>query len=215
MSPAEMTPDEIEQLFTSREGHFHFARWARPIVPVVFGVDDRTLAVIKGAIEAVVVLAGHKMAETDPELGGNLMMFFFRDWDELAALDGLDRMVPGIGETAARLEAEGANQYRMFRFEESGAIKAAYVFLRMDESLSGMAAEDLALAQAVQAILLWGARAFGQASPLARLPGGQVILRPEIAAVIAASYDPLLPVAGQDGTALSLRLSARMRAAAR
>lgn len=207
-----MSPEEIERHFTSPDGEFRFARWERPIVPVVFGVDDRTLSVIKGAIEAVVALAGHKMADTDPELGSNLMLFFVRDWDELAALDGLARMVPGFDETVARLEREGANQYRFFRFEDNGAIKAAFVFLRMDESLSEMAAEDLALAQAVQVILLWGTRAFGEISPLARLPGGQVVLRPEIAGLVAAGYDPLLPVAERDGTALSLRLAARMNA---
>ena len=123
-----MTPDEIEALFTRGDGYL-FARWGRPIVPVVFGVDDKTLAVVKGAIEAVVTLAGHRMAETDPELGSNLMIFFFRDWDELLALDGLERMVPELGETVARLKDQDANQYRLFRFEKSGEIKAGFVFL--------------------------------------------------------------------------------------
>ena len=71
-----MEPAEIEALFTRADGSYLFARWGRPIVPVVFGVDDATLAVIKGAFEAVVALAGHRMAETDPELGANLMVFF-------------------------------------------------------------------------------------------------------------------------------------------
>ena len=206
-----MTPDEIEALFTRGDGSYLFARWARPIVPVVFGVEDDTLSVIKGAIEAVVSLAGHKMAETDPELGGNLLFFFCRDWDELLAVSGLDRLVPELDATVARLNAGGANQYRFFRFEESGEIKAGFVFLRMDESLSEMAAEDLALAQAVQVILLWGEGAFGAVSPLARAPGGQVILRPEIAAVIAAGYDRALPGMARDGAAHALRLFARMR----
>ncbi|WP_137699562.1 hypothetical protein [Marimonas lutisalis] len=207
-----MTPQEIEQLFTRDDGSYLFARWARPIVPVVFGVDDKTLAVVKGAIEAVVTLAGHKMAETDPELGGNLMLFFFREWDELLGLDGLEKMVPGLDDTVERLKAQDANQYRFFRFEESGAIKAAFVFLRMDAALSQMAVEDLALAQAVQVMLLWGARAFAETSPLAKLPEGQVILRPEIAGVIAAGYDPVLPVMAEDGASHSLRLFARMQA---
>ncbi len=47
----------IEQLFTRADGAYVFARWGRPIVPVVFGVDDASLAVFKGAIEAVVTLA--------------------------------------------------------------------------------------------------------------------------------------------------------------
>ena len=61
-----MDAKEIEALFTRSEGQFAFARWGRPIAPVVFGVTDETLAVIKGALEAVMALSGHKMAETDP-----------------------------------------------------------------------------------------------------------------------------------------------------
>jgi hypothetical protein len=207
-----MTPQEIETLFARDDGGYLFARWGRPIVPVVFGTDDATLAVIKGAIEAVVTLAGHKMAETDPELGGNLMMFFLRDWDELAALPDLDRLMPGIGATVTRLKAGDANQYRMFRFDESGAIKAAFVFVRMDEAMAAQAAEDLALVQAVQVIMLWGEAAFAGVSPLARLPQGQVILRPEIASVIRAGYDPVMPVAATDASH-ALRLFARVQAA--
>ncbi|MEL7181186.1 MAG: hypothetical protein AAFN63_15255, partial [Pseudomonadota bacterium] len=67
---------DAEQLFTRADGSYVFARWGRPIVPVVFGVDEASLAVFKGAIEAVVTLAAHQMAETDPELGANLMIFF-------------------------------------------------------------------------------------------------------------------------------------------
>ncbi len=51
-----MGPGEIEALFTRGDGSYLFARWGRPIVPVVFGVDDASLAVFKGAIEAVVAL---------------------------------------------------------------------------------------------------------------------------------------------------------------
>ncbi len=207
-----MTPQEIETLFTRSDGSFAFARWARPVVPVVFGVDDKTLGVVKGAIEAVVTLASHKMAETDPELGSNLMFFFFRDWDELLELKDLDRLVPDLAGLVGRLKAAEANQYRFFRFEDTGAIQAAFVFLCMDDALASMAAEDLALAQAVQVILMWGDRAFGETSPLAKLPdGGHVILRPEIAGLVAAAYDPVLPVAAQD-TSHALRLFARMQA---
>lgn len=207
-----MTPGEIEALFTRADGTYLFARWGRPIVPVVFGVDDATLSVIKGAIEAVVALASHKMAETDPELGSNLMFFFCRNWDELQGIGGLDRLVPELDTKVARLKEQDANQYRFFRFEESGEIKAGFVFLRMDESLSQMAAEDLALAQAVQVILLWGEGAFGAASALVRAPEGQTILRPDIAAVIAAAYDRALPGVARDGTAHALRMFARMQA---
>ncbi len=74
-----MNPDDVTALFTRSNGSYLFARWGRPIAPVVFGVDDATIGIFKGAIEALVALAGHKMAETDPELGTNLMIFFLRD----------------------------------------------------------------------------------------------------------------------------------------
>lgn len=206
-----MEPDEIEALFTRSDGTYLFARWGRPIAPVVFGVDDASLAVFKGAFEAVVTLAGHRMAETDPELGANLMVFAFREWRELLEVRDLDRLVPELAGLVARLEAAGANQYRIFRFEVSGAIRAAFVFLKMDAALAGMAAETLALAQAVQTVVLWSDRAFDGTSPLARV-GERVILRPEIGAVIRAGYDPVLPVMARDPSH-ALRLAARMRTA--
>lgn len=204
-----MGPGEIEALFTRGDGQYLFARWGRPLVPVVFGVEDGSLAVFKGAFEAVVALAGHRMAETDPELGANLMVFCFRDWGELLEVKDLGRLVPELEGLVARLEAAGANQYRIFRFDRDGAIKAAFVFLKMDAALAAMEAETLALAQAVQTILLWSDRAFDGASPLARV-GERVILRPEIGAVIRAGYDPVLPVMARDPSH-ALRLAARVR----
>lgn len=202
-----MTPDQVQALFTRKDGSYLFARWGRPIVPVVFGVDDATLSVVKGAIEAVVTLAGHKMAETDPELGANLMVFFLRDWAELPQVPNLDRLIPDLGPLCDRLAAAGANQYRAFRFDAEGAIKAAFVFLRMDAALSEMPAEALALNEAAQVIVLWGDGAFAEASPLGQA-GGVVILRPEIAAVIRAGYAPAMPAVARDG-AHAYRLAAR------
>lgn len=205
-----MNAAEIEALFTRQSGEFLCARWGRPIVPVVFGVDDATLSVVKGAIEAVVALAGHRMAETDPELGANLMVFFFRDWAELPAVPNLDRLVPDLAALCDRLAGQGANQYRAFRFDPAGAIRAAFVFIRMDDALAALPAETLALAQAVQVILLWSDRAFSESSPLARL-GDAVVLRPEIAALIRAAYDPVMPAVARDPSH-ALRLAARIAA---
>ncbi|SDX65279.1 hypothetical protein SAMN05444358_108102 [Ruegeria halocynthiae] len=203
-----MTPQEIEVLFTRESGEFLFARWGRPIVPIVFGVEDETLATVKGAFEAVVTLAGHKMAETDPELGANCMVFFFRDWQELLEVPDLDRLVPDLAPLVKRLIAAKANQYRIFRFEEDGAIRAAFVFLCMDKDLSEIPAETLALSQVVQTMLLWSDTAFRTASPLA-IAGDATILRPDIAALIRAAYDPVLPGAAQDSSH-ALRLFARL-----
>lgn len=203
-----MTPEQVQTFFTRSDGSYLFARWGRPIVPVVFGVEDATLSVVKGAIEAVVTLAGHKMAEHDPELGANLMVFFFRDWAELPQVPNLERLVPDLGPLCARLEAAGANQYRFFRFDPDGAIKAGFVFLRMDEHLSALAAEDLALAQAAQMICLWSDRAFAEISPLA-LIDGQVILRPDVAGLIRAGYARHMPLVARDASH-AFRLAARL-----
>ncbi len=204
MIPAE----DIAALFTRADGTYHCARWGRPIVPVVFGVDDATLSVVKGAIEAVVVLAAHKMAESDPEMGANLMFFFCRDWAEMLEVPTLDALVGEVGPLVDRLQRAGANQYRAFRFDEAGAIRACFVFLRMDDALSDQSADALALGQAAQMIVTWSDRAFAKVSPLA-LVDGVTVLRPEVAAVIRAAYDPVLPVVARDASH-ALRLVARV-----
>jgi hypothetical protein len=158
----------------------------------------------------VVALADHRMAETDPELGANFMVFFLRDWAELEATPGLDRLLPDLGDLVARLTSTGANQYRAFRFDAEGGIKAAFVFIRMDEVLSETPAETIALSQVVQTILLWSDTAFLGASPLAILrEGGPAVLKPQIADLIRAAYDPVLPVSATDPSH-GLRLAARL-----
>ena len=206
-----MTAEQIETLFTRRDGQFAFARWGRPIAPVAFGIEEEALPVVKGALEAVAKLAGHDMAETDPELGSNLMMFFFADWAELLDVPGMDGLVPDLAAQVDRLQTAGANQYRFFRFDETGAIKAAFVFLRMDESLQDMSAQVLALSQAVQVILLWSEDAFQGQSPLA-MADDALVLRPEVADVIRAAYDPVMPPAANDASH-ALRLAARVQVA--
>lgn len=210
---------EIAALFTRSDGTYLCARWGRPLAPVVFGTTDDSLATVKGAVEAVAALAGLSVAETDPELGANFMLFFVRDWAELAATPGLDRLIPDLAALLKRLEAAEANQYRIFRFDAQGAIRACFSFVRMDAHMAEIPAEALALAQAVQGILLWSDRAFGPegeglaaAPALARTPEGHMVLRPEIAAVIRAVYDPVMPDVARD-PAHALRLEARLSAA--
>ncbi len=203
-----MDATETEAFFTRADGSYVFARWGRPIAPVVFGVESQTLDVIKAALAAVTTLANHPIAETDPELGSNLMVFFFHDWSELAQVPKLDALIPELPTLLTRLEAADANQYRIFRFDKTGAIKAAFVFVRMDEHMSAASADTVALTQAVHTVLLWSDRAFMDRSPLAIMEG-TTILRPEIADLIRAAYDPVLPAASQD-TSHALRLAARL-----
>jgi hypothetical protein len=206
-----MQPDDVTALFTRADGTYAFARWGRPIAPIVFGVEDATLSVVKGAFEALCAVAGHQMAETDPELGSNCMVFFFRDWSELLEVPDLDRLIEGLGPLVARLEAAEANQYRVFRFDAAGGIKAAFVFLRMDAHLAAVPAETLALSQVVQTMVLWSDTAFRDRSPLAQTSDGTVILRPDIAALIRAAYDPVMPAVASDPSH-ALRLAARVQA---
>ena len=204
-----MTPQEVEACFTKPDGTYAFARWGRPIAPIVFGVEDKTLSIVKGAVEAVMKLARHEMAETDPELGSNMMFFFFRDWDELVEVPDLDKLIPEMGVLVDKLKAGGANQYRLFRFDKTGAIKAAFVFLRMDKDMAKIPAEALALQQVVQTVLLWSKSTFSKQSPLGLTQSGKTILRPDIAGVIHAAYDPVLPAVTNDKSH-ALRLFARL-----
>lgn len=200
-----ISSDEVAALFTRSDGDYVFARWGRPIVPVVFGVDDATLKVFKGAIEAVVTLAGHKMDEVDTELGANLMMFFCADWDELTDVPHMADLVPDLEPLVGRLKAADANQYRFFRFDDAGAIQAAFVFIRMDAHMADVPAETLALEQAARVILLWSDTGGSLLAEVSR----NVVIRPEIAAVIAAAYDQIMPAVANDASH-ALRLAARM-----
>ncbi|MDJ1006927.1 MAG: hypothetical protein QNJ13_03805 [Paracoccaceae bacterium] len=205
-----MTPEDVAAHFTRSDGSYFFARWGRPLAPVVFGVEDATLATVKGALEAIVTLADHKMAETDPELGANLLMFFVKSWQELLDAPGVGKLVPDLLPLIDTLRARQANQYRIFRFDETGAIKAAFVFLKIDAALAQVPAETLALSEAAQTILLWSDTAFRDTGPLAALPEDKgAVLRPDIAAIIRAAYDPVMPPFSEDA-AHALRLHARL-----
>lgn len=206
----DISPETVEEFFTRASGDYVFARWGRPIAPVVFGVEDDTLTVVKSAIEACVAIAGHDMAETDPELGTNLMVFFFSEWDELVGVPKLEEMIPDLENKVALLKERDAHQYRAFRFDDDGAIRACFTFVRMSDAMAEVPAEVIAMSQAVQAMLLWSDRAFSQDSPLAETVEGTVV-RPDVANLLRAAYDPILPAAGRDASH-ALRLYARLAA---
>lgn len=208
----DVTPEIVEEFFTRASGDYVFARWARPIAPVVFGVEEETLQIIKGAIEACVVIAGHEVAETDPEIGSNLMMFFFSDWDELLDVPNMDEMIPDLPDKVATLKERGAHQYRAFRFDDGGAIKACFTFVRMSGAMTEVPADVIALSQAIQAMLLWSDTIFTQDSPLTQTEEGAVV-RPDVANLLRAAYDPLLPASARDASH-ALRIFARLIAQA-
>lgn len=185
-----MTSDAIAALFT-REGRFLWARWGRPVAPVLFGLADASLAVFHDAIAAVLADARVPMADTDPETGANLMGFFVGDWSELQAIPDLDRLT-GMADLPARLAGEGAARYRLFRFAADGAIRACLTFARIGDEHPARLAESLA----VNALLTFA---------------HEVTPSPGLAALIRAAYDPVLPGCATDASH-ALRLAARMRA---
>lgn len=140
------------------------------------------------------------------------MFFMFKSWDELSDLPDLDRLVPELDQLVPKLKSQGASQYRLFRFDDQGAIQACFVFICMDGPLADWPAESLALVQASQAFLLWGDQAFAERSPLARLPNGADILRPDVGDILRAAYAPELPHVAHDAS-FSLRLFARVSGA--
>lgn len=191
-----MTADRIAAAFTRADGTFLCARWGRPVAPVIFGLADESLDIFRGAIRAGFAHALHPLAETDPEMGANLMLFFVRDWTDLADIPDLDRLTdaPGLGERLARAEAD---QYRMFRFDADGGIRACLGFLRMGGALA-----DSHPGQLAEAVFMRCALTFAQ----------DIAPSPQMAALIRAAYDPVLPVAATD-PAHALRLAARMEGA--
>jgi hypothetical protein len=207
-----LTASEIERMFSRTDGSYVFARWSRPICPVVFGVQDETLVIMKSAIEAVCIAVGHRTDELDPELGSNLMMFFFSDWEELRAVPDLDQMIPQLENVCGPPCCRAGQSISRFRFDDQGAIQACFVFLRVDEALQQLGADSLALSQAVQAMFLWSQEAFKNRSPLAVLDNGTTVMRPEIAALLRAGYDPVMPACAKDASH-ALRLAARIEGA--
>ena len=201
-----MTPEDIATLFTRADGAYRFARWARPVVPVAFGVEDATLAVLHAAIRRATDMAGLAMAETDPDLGANLMLFFFREWQELLDVPDLGEMLDDLPARVARLGAEGAQTWRSFRFDDRGAIRACFSFIRMGGPLANIPAEALAAHEALAMLLTWA-----EVPPLERDRAGAIGPSPQIARLIGAAYDPMLPDATEDA-AHALRLWARMEA---
>jgi len=161
--------EQVKKYFTRSDGTYLFARWNRPIAPVAFGIEDQTVSTLKGAIEAVCQLAGHEVAETDPELGSN-------------------------------------------RFDPEGGIKACFAFILVDEIMQEIPADTICLGQAVQSMLLWSDEAFLNSSPLATTGNDMAILKPEVAAIIRAAYDPVMPRATKDDSH-ALRLAARLQSA--
>lgn len=196
-------------LFTSPNERYHFARWGRPIAPVVFGVGDENLPHLKDAIAMTVGISGGMLVDTDPELGANFMWFFCRDWDEMRVIPDLDKLIPNFVNLITELQEKNATRYRSFGFEKNGAIQLCVVLIRVDAATERMSLQTLGTSETFQSLLTFGENAFDAHSPIATIKVNNLcIVKPEYAAVVRAAYDPALPAASND-PAHALRVSAR------
>lgn len=187
------TADRIRALFTDAGGKFLCARWGRPVAPVIFGLADSSLDIFRAAIRSGFAHAGHPMADTDPETGANLMLFFVRDWTELTAVPDLDRLT-GLADLPQRLAGQQADQYRLFRFDDQGGIRACLTFLNMGGALG-----DAHPARLAEKAMMQSALTFAH----------EIAPSTTLAALIRAAYDPVLPLATTE-PAHALRLAARL-----
>ena len=197
------------RLFTAPDQTYHFARWGRPLAPVVFGVGDESLPHLKDAISMTVGITGAPLAETDPELGANFMWFFCREWDEMTGIPNLDKIVPNFDGTIAALKAQEASRYRTFAFDKDGAIQLCVVMIRVDAATEAMSLQTLGTSETLQSLLTFSENAFDAQSPIAMIKANNLcIVKPEYAAVVRAAYDPALP-SSSDDPSHALRVSAR------
>lgn len=204
-----LSVDAIERLFTRNDGTYGFARWGRPIAPVVFGVDDETLHYLKAAIAQTVAVTGGTLTETDPELGANFMWFFCSEWDEVTEVPDLEKLVPDLQNLVTGLKQKNVNEHRMFIFDNDGAIKMCLLFLRMKGQIADMPVQVLATGETLQSLLTWAEDAFYNQSPIALVKeNGICIVKPQFAALVRGAYDPVMPTAAKDASH-ALRLHPR------
>lgn len=210
MTDEALSVDGVERLFTRHNGEYKFARWGRPIAPVVFGVDDETLTHLKSAIAQTVAVTGGTLAETDPELGANFMWFFCTEWDELAQVPDLEKLVPNLHDLVGNLSRKDANEHRMFIFDADGAIKMCLLFLRMKGETADVPVQILGTGETLQSLLLWSEDAFSAQSPIAVIKeNGICIVKPNFASLVRAAYDPIMPSSATD-VSHALRLHPRV-----
>ncbi len=94
IADAEDEASRIAALFTGEDGAFRFARWERPIAPVIYGTNDEGIRIFEEALRSVVALSGRKVIELDPDLGANFLVFFVNDWAELVLVPHLEKLIP-------------------------------------------------------------------------------------------------------------------------
>ncbi|MEL7465135.1 MAG: hypothetical protein AAFN79_13780 [Pseudomonadota bacterium] len=207
--------ERIQRLFGGDQ--FKFARWGGPISPVVVGLDDKGAKLFEEAIGAVAEVAGAKIDEIDPEMGANFMVYVMSDWAHAARAPNLPNFLPDLPKLIERLTEANANRYRVFAFDDAGAIRAAITLLRYDEQMQAAPVDYIALTEAALGMLVFDEAGVANDRPvvMARFEDesgeadARAIMTPWHAMLLKAAYDPAIPAGSKDPT-LAMRLAARI-----
>lgn len=193
---------------------FKFARWGGAICPIVVGLDEKGARLFEEAISAVADLAGAKMEEIDPEMGANMFIYVLSDWSNAALAPNLGNFIPDLPALVERLTEANANRYRVFAFDDQGAIRASITMLRYDEQMQEAPVDYIALTEAMLAMLVFDERGVSEDRPVVMAKfedddEARAILNPWHGRLLKAAYDPTIP-AGSKDPALAMRLAARI-----
>ncbi|MEM6547476.1 MAG: hypothetical protein AAF713_06985 [Pseudomonadota bacterium] len=200
----------VAALFTRSSGEFRFARWGRAPAIAVYGTDQKGRQLFEGALTALCGLMNLSPAEEDPELGANFLVFLTARWDELLEVPNLDKLIPDLTKLVSVLKGSGANQYRIFGFDDAGAIKICITLLQFDDDLRKASPQAVAIGQTFQGMLLWSDHAFTGETPLAMVAETKrAVIKPWYVTLMRAAYAPTLPLASRDATTAGL-IAARM-----
>lgn len=196
---------------------FKFARWGGPIAPTVIGLDEGGARLFGEAIRLVAGIAGREVEDIDPEMGANFLVYVMQDWAHAARAPNLPNFLPDLPALIERLTAANANRYRVFAFDDQGAIRAAITLLRYDEQMRAAPVDYIALTEAALGMLVYDEAGVAEDRPvvMARFDEDEprAMLSPWHAQLLRAAYDPRIP-AGSKDPSLALRLAARIAVAA-
>lgn len=200
-----MDAEAIARLFTGPDGRFRFARWAVPVVPMVYGVAAESLPVLKGGYRLVAGFCHLPMQEPAPAVEPNNLAIYVCDWGELRGVPDLAQVFPDIEPLSRRLEAAEAGQYRAFRFAAGGGIDHCLTLVRLERA-GGEPADLAALRHAMGSSLTWAEGALDGGITEPGPQGPQI--RADLLRLLRAAYDPVLPDTAADAS-FALRLAAR------
>ncbi|MFV0473149.1 MAG: hypothetical protein ACK5MQ_02760 [Pikeienuella sp.] len=203
--------ERIQRLFGGEA--FKFARWGCPIAPTVIGLDDAGTRLFAEAVKLVAGVASAEIEDIDPEMGANFLIYVMQDWAHASRAPNLPNFLPDLPALIERLTEADANRYRVFAFDDQGAIRAAITLLRYDEKMRAAPVDYIALTEAALGVLVYDEAGISADRPVIMAGIGEdaprAALDPWHARLIRAAYDPTIPAGAKDPS-LAMRLAARI-----